>query len=139
VAGDGTAVIERRQRRGGIRKAWLVLALIPVFLTFGVPRWFAGDAGPASAPTAAGFASLCREHGGTPVTARATGTTAAAESFCTVRYGGRVYRMDAITAHGFDADTAHFQRAGCEQEQRTAGRGEAFVYHPTTGVCEHRS
>jgi hypothetical protein len=47
--------------------------------------------------------------------------------------------MDAITPHGFDADTAQFQRAGCEQAQHTAARGETFVYHPTTGVCEHRS
>jgi len=139
VGADGTAAIERRRRKGGFRKGWLILALIPVFLTFGVPKWFAGDSGPANAPTAASFTSLCRQHGGTPASAPAPGTTAGAQQFCTVRYGGRVYRMDAITAHGFDADTAHFQRAGCELEQRTAGRGEAFVYHPATGVCEHRS
>jgi hypothetical protein len=117
----------------------LVLALVPVFLALGVPRWLAHDARPAGARTAAGFTQLCRQHGGTPVTAPATGTTAAAEPFCTVRYGGRVYRMDAITSSGFDADTARFQRAGCEEEQRAAGRRQTFVYHPATGVCEHRS
>jgi hypothetical protein len=117
----------------------LILALVPVFLTFGVPRWFAGDAPPVAPPTAASFTKLCREHGGTPATTPGTGASAAPQRFCTVQYGGRVYRMDAITPNGFDADTARFQRAGCEQEQRTAGRRLSFVYHPTTGVCEHRS
>jgi hypothetical protein len=139
VAGDGTAAIRRRQRKGTVRKGWWILALVPVFLTFGVPRWFAGDAPPAATPTAASFTKLCREHGGTPATTPGTGTAAAAQRFCTVQYGGRVYRMDAITPNGFDADTARFQRAGCEQEQRAAARRRTFVYHPTTGVCEHRS
>jgi hypothetical protein len=139
VAAEATPT-RGRQRHGGFRKAWLVLALVPVFITFGVPRWLAGDDQPASTtPTAASFTKLCREHGGTPATAPATGTAAAPQPFCTVKYGGRVYRMDAITPHGFDTDTARFQRAGCEQERHTAGRGETFVYHPTTGVCERRS
>jgi hypothetical protein len=60
---------------------------------------------------------------------------------CTVRYGDNVYRMDAVTPSGFDQDTAGFQRQGCEEAQReakAAGRGRTFVYHPDTGVCEHR-
>jgi len=138
VAGDVTAGMPQRQRRG-IRRRWIVLALVPVFLSFGVPRWFAGDERPAGSHTTAGFATLCRAHGGTPVDAGAAGTAAAPQEFCTVRYGGRVYRMDAITPNGFDQDTAAFQRQGCEQEQRTSGRPRSFVYHPRTGVCEHRS
>ena len=133
MAGEATAAMPQRQR-GGIRRAWIVLALVPVFLTFGVPRWFAGDDRPAGSHTEAGFATLCRQHGGTPAGGGATG-----QEFCTVRYGGRVYRMDAITPNGFDQDTAAFQRQGCEQEQRTSGRPRAFVFHRDTGVCEHRS
>jgi hypothetical protein len=133
VAAEATAPVPQR-RRGGIRRAWIVLALVPVFLSFGVPRWFAGDDRPAGSHTEAGFAKLCRQHGGTPAGGGATG-----QEFCTVRYGGRVYRMDAITANGFDRDTAAFQRQGCEQEQRTSGRPQAFVFHRDTGVCEHRS
>jgi hypothetical protein len=139
VAAEATP-IQGRHRHRSFRKAWLVLALVPVFITFGVPRWLAGNDRPATGiPTAASFTKLCREHGGTPAAAPGTGTAAAPQRFCTVRYGGEVYRMDAITPHGFDTDTAHFQRAGCVQAQHTAGRGESFVYHPTTGVCEHRS
>jgi hypothetical protein len=120
------------------RKAWLVAAFVVVFLTFGVPRWLAGDNQPAGTPTASDFTKLCREHGGTPRTAPATGTAAPAQQFCTVRYGGRDYRMDAITPYGFDQDTAKFQRQGCEQAQAAAGRRGTFVYHAATGVCEHR-
>jgi hypothetical protein len=138
VAGEATAGMPRRQGRG-IRRRWIVLALIPVFLSFGVPRWFAGDDRPAGSHTEAGFAKLCRQHGGTLAGGGATGTAAAPQQFCTVRYGGRVYRMDAITPTGFDQDTAGFQRQGCEQEQRTSGRPRAFVFHADTGVCEHRS
>jgi hypothetical protein len=138
VAGDATAAMAR-ERRSGIRRRWIVLALVPVFLSFGVPRWFADDDRPAGSHTAAGFATLCHAHGGTVAGGSATGTAAAPQQFCTVRYGGRVYRMDAITPNGFDQDTAAFQRQGCEQEQRTSGRPRSFVYHPETGVCEHRS
>jgi hypothetical protein len=138
MAGDATAPMPRRQR-SGLRRGWIVLALVPVFLSVGVPRWFAGDDRPAGSHTEAGFAKLCRQHGGTPAGGGATGTAAAPQQFCTVRYGGRVYRMDAITPSGFDQDTAAFQRQGCEQEQRTSGHPRAFVFHPETGVCEHGS
>ena len=60
---------------------------------------------------------------------------------CTVRYGRQAYLMDAITRDGFDEDTARYQRQGCEEAQRTLtarGRRQAFIYHPVTGVCEHR-
>jgi hypothetical protein len=125
--------------RNRARKVYLLGALVVLFLTLGVPRFLGSDPAPVDSHTAANLSKLCRDHGGTPVTAPVTGTTAAAETFCTVRYGGRVYRMDAITSNGFDADTARFQRAGCEEEQRGAGPRQTFVYHPTTGVCEHRS
>jgi hypothetical protein len=132
---SGRAVPERRQVSMPVRKAALVVAFIAVFLTVGVPRWLAHDAAPTGAHTAADFASLCRAHGGTP-----QGSTGA-EPFCTVRYGGTVYRMDAITPNGFDRDTAAFQRQGCEQaasEGRALHGGRTFVYHSDTGVCEHR-
>jgi hypothetical protein len=47
--------------------------------------------------------------------------------------------MDAITPHGFDEDTARYQRLGCEEARGEQRRSRhAFVYHPTTGVCERR-
>jgi hypothetical protein len=116
---------------------------VVVFLTVGVPRWLAGDHAPIALRSAASFARLCREHGGTPATTPGPGSTGA-QSLCTVRYGQRVYRMDAITPDGFDEDTARFQRQGCLQanrEQRSLtgpGHRPRFIYHPTTGVCEHR-
>jgi hypothetical protein len=129
-------------RLGGVRKAALVLLFVGVFLTVGVPRWLAQDAAPAGTDADASFATLCRDHGGTPRTA--PGSSPSAQAFCTVRYGGRVYRMDAITPDGFDADTASFQRQGCEEADRQAKAATAdrarpsFVYHPQTGVCERR-
>jgi hypothetical protein len=127
-------------RLGAVRKAALMLVFIGVFLTVGMPRWLGQDAGPAANADAT-FAKLCRDHGGTPRTAPGSGVSA--QPFCTVRYGGRLYRMDAITPDGFDADTASFQRQGCVEAARqaatTAGGGRpSFVYHPETGVCERR-
>ena len=75
------------------------------------------------------FARLCRDHGGTP----------SAHNLCTARYGERAYRMDAITPHGFDEDTARYQRQGCEEAQRERSTEQVYVYHPTTGVCERRN
>lgn len=138
MTGDGAAVVRRRQLSVSSRKMWLGLACVVVFLTFGVPRWLAGDDHGVGTPTASDFTKLCREHGGTPRTAPATGTTSGSQQFCTVRYGGRDYRMDAITARGFDQDTAKFQRQGCEEAQAAPGRRGTFVFHPATGVCEHR-
>jgi hypothetical protein len=126
----------RAQRTAVARRWWLVLIFVGVFLTLGVPRWLqGGDAAPAGSHTAGSFGNLCRAHGGTPH----GGTATNRQTVCTVRYGARVYRMDAITPHGFDADTAHYQRQGCEQAQRAqTGRSRpSFIYHPATGVCEH--
>jgi hypothetical protein len=124
-------------------KALVVLAFVAVFLTIGLPRFLAGDNGPAGSNADANFTKICREHGGTPKTTPAAGPASPAQRRCTVRYGGRVYLMDAITPTGFDADTARFQRQGCEQarsEQSGAHRRrrESFIYHPDTGVCERR-
>ena len=106
------------------RRGWFLAALVVAFLTLGVPRWLAGDVARSVPDPGAAFAKVCRAHGGTPGT----------RERCAVRYGGRVYLMDAISADGFDEDTARYQRMGCEQ-----GRPRhAFVYHPATGVCEHR-
>ena len=137
MAGDGGAVVQRRQLTLPSRKVLLVVALVAVFLTLGLPRFLASDQQGISSPTAAGFTKLCRQHGGTPHASPA-GTAAAGQQFCTVRYGTTVYRMDAITPRGFDQDTAQFQRQGCEQAQGEAGHRGAFVYHPQTGVCEHQ-
>ena len=121
------------------RKLCLLALLAVAFLPFGVPRWLAGDVEPASSHAASRLSTLCREHGGTPR------TTAGARSLCTVRYGGQDYVMDAITTAGFDEDTARFQRQGCDEARRgerastaSPGRRRPFIYHPTTGVCEHR-
>ena len=135
----GAEVVSRRAPLGGFaRRTWLLLVVVVVFLTFGVPRWLAGDVGQTGSHGAVSFTKLCREHGGTPAR-NATGPR------CTVRYGRQVYLMDAITPAGFDEDTAHYQRQGCELANREEGsltapghRRRAFVYHPLTGVCERR-
>jgi hypothetical protein len=99
-----------------------------VFLTVGVPRWLTGDDAPVPTHTNT-FARLCRDHGG----------RTAAHNICTVRYGERVYRMDAISPHGVDEDAARYQRQGCEEAQREQPTEHVYIYHRTTGVCERRS
>jgi hypothetical protein len=138
------AMSRRRQLVGVLRRSWLLLVLVAVFLTFGMPRWLAGDAEPTGSNGGADIGKLCRDHGGTLASSVGSGT-GTAQRFCTVRYGGTVYRMDAITPAGFDADTARFQRQGCveaaRQQKGLTGSGSpqrTFVYHPATGVCEHR-
>jgi hypothetical protein len=139
----------RRSARGptrsriAARSGGLALALTAVFLTVGLPRWLAGDVDAAPGHARVDFAELCREHGGTPRPAPGSGGKA---QVCTVRYGQHVYLMDAITSRGFDGETARFQRQGCEEEASLTGqgstaaklRGQAFIYHPDSGVCEHR-
>jgi hypothetical protein len=122
-----------------------VAALIAVFLTFGVPRWLAGDVAPDDSSGDVRFAKVCRGHGGTLTAQPGSRAKTATRRLCTVRYGGHVYVMDAITPGGFDEDTARFQRQGCDEARRqqraSAGPGaqrRSFVYHPATGVCEHR-
>ena len=141
---DRRTVSRRLRLDSTARNGVLVLLFVGVFLTIGVPRWLAGDHGPASSNGDASFAKLCRDHGGTPKATPASGT-AAAQQVCTVRYGKNVYRMDTVTPNGFDEDTAAFQRQGCEEARRaekaataSGDRRRTFVYHPDTGVCEHR-
>jgi hypothetical protein len=121
---------------GTARRAAIVVAAVAVFLTFGLPRWLQHDDGTGKSDPAATFAKVCRDHGGTLVPPAAAG----GQRRCTVRYGNTVYLMDAVTPTGFDEDTAGFQKQGCEQARRDAPPGQrtVFVYHPTTGVCEHR-
>jgi hypothetical protein len=136
--------VSRRRPLGGTAlKAILVLVFVALFLTVGVPRWLSDDAplrGPGGGDS--NFATVCRDHGGTPAAPGAgTGGT---DQRCTVRYGGRVYLMDAITPKGFDEDTARFQRQGCEEAERqerastSPGPRRRFIYHADTGVCERR-
>jgi hypothetical protein len=137
--------VSRRTPSGGTAlKVILVLVFVVVFLTVGVPRWLSDDAPlVGSGGDDSNFAKVCRDHGGTPATAPANGT-GASQHRCTVRYGGRVYLMDAITPKGFDEDTARFQRQGCEEAERqerastATGRRRSFVYHRDTGVGERR-
>jgi hypothetical protein len=117
------------------RKAGLVLVLaVVIVLVFGVPRWFEGGAPPEGSDANVSLSKVCREHGG----------TITAQRYCAVRYGRRVYRMDAITPRGFDEETARFQRQGCEEANRrqpssaAPGQRPSFVYHPISGVCERR-
>ena len=138
----GTAVTGRRMLGAGVRNGLLVLGLVAVFLTFGLPRWLAGDDAHVATRSDSSFAALCRAHGGTTVLPSPSGPTGG-QPFCTVRYGPHVYRMDAITPAGFDDDTARFQRQGCQlANQRDTGSGKrrwTYVYHPRTGVCERRA
>lgn len=129
----------RSTRLGGAgRRAAIAAVAVGVFLTLGLPRWLQHDGGSKASSPAATFAKVCRAHGGTLASPAAAG----GQKRCTVTYGGTVYLMDAITTTGFDEDTAAFQRQGCEQarsEESTSGSARrTFVYHPTTGVCEHR-
>ena len=116
-----------------VRRAAIVVVAVAVFLTLGLPRWLQHDDGSGTSDPAATFAKVCHDHGGT---LGASG----GQQRCSVRYGGTVYLMDAVTPNGFDEDTAGFQKQGCEQARRDAAPGQrtVFVYHPTTGVCEHR-
>ena len=114
-----------RLPRRGVLVALAALVLVP----FGVPRVLAGD---PDVDAGAGLAHLCREHGGTPATTRGG-------PVCTVRYGARTYRMDAITRRGFDEDTADYQRRGCILSQAGADvRPGSYFFHADTGVCEAR-
>ena len=114
------------------RRGALVLALAVFLVPFGVPRVLDRATAPKTSRAGAGFAALCRNHGGTPTAA------GSAQPACSVRYGRRVYRMDAITPRGFDEDSARFQRQGCAIARASGGRGETFVFHPVTGICERR-
>lgn len=125
-------------RGAAARRGALVLALAVLLVPFGVPRVFDSDPAPKSLQAAASFATLCRDHGGTPQAAARPARRA-----CVVRYGPRIYRMDAITSTGFDEDAARFQRQGCADARHRAlrvsgGRSVRFVFHPVTGVCERR-
>lgn len=130
----------RKHRALGMRRGWLMLGLAVAIIPFGVPKWLNGNVPATDAHADANFATLCRDHGGTPATPSLTGKQ---PRRCTVRYGGRVYVMDAITPAGFDADAARWERLGCEtarRQQRAAGtrRRSRIVYHANTGVCERR-
>jgi hypothetical protein len=127
------------------RKGGLLLLLSVALLPFGVPRWLNHDGAPVSSHADGDLSTLCLAHGGTPRTAPVPGTTTKARGFCTVRYGRHDYLMDAITAAGFDIDTARYQRQGCDEARRqeravnASRRGRrSFIYHPATGVCERR-
>jgi hypothetical protein len=139
------ALSRREQLFNAARKGSLILGLVVVFLTFGLPRGLDRDVSPVGLDPDAAFSKVCREHGGTPTRRPSTGTRPTPERSCTVRYGRRVYLMDAITPDGFDTDTARFQRQGCEESGRQqradtapGHRRSSFVYHPSTGVCERR-
>jgi hypothetical protein len=126
-----------------VRKSGVILVVALLFLPFGVPRWIAGDGASAGSDAAATFGKLCRDHGGTPRRPPGSVTRAQPQRACTVRYGGHVYVMDAITPDGFDEDTARYQRQGCDEARRAQRasparwhRRQSFIYHPTTGVCE---
>jgi len=124
----------RRGLLGGAgRRAVLGVLAVAAFLTIGLPRWLQHDTRPVVSGSAATFAKVCRSHGGTLA-------VAAGQQRCTVTYGGEKYLMDAVTPNGFDEDTAGFQRQGCDQARRDepAGSSRVFVFHPDTGVCEHR-
>jgi hypothetical protein len=117
------------------RKGALVAVLAVVFLPFGVPRWLEHDTPQARSHAQARLARLCRSRGG----------TLGAQGHCTIRYGRHLYLMDAVTPAGFDEDTARYQRQGCAEARSgeqaggaSRSRRPSFVYHPATGVCEHR-
>jgi hypothetical protein len=140
VGAPETEEEEQPAKRGPLAanapKLALVAVFVALFLTVGVPRFLAGDTGPQGSSTP-DFETLCRDHGGTPQTAENQPVR------CTVKYGNRVYVMDAITPDGFDEDTARFQRTGCEQAaqqelEQPPGQRRRFVYHADTGVCERR-
>jgi hypothetical protein len=126
------------------RRAWLLPVLLIAFLTLGLPQWLVGGGGPDAPNTEEAFVNLCRAHGGSPTKKARSAANPTARHLCVVRYADRVYVMDAVTPHGWDQDTARYQRVGCEQARRRQGADASrksrptFVYRPTTGVCEQR-
>jgi hypothetical protein len=124
------AMTARRSRVPGRlwRRAALVALAALVLVPLGVPRVLPGDPG---ADAGVALARLCRAHGGTPAATQGG-------PVCTVRYGARTYRMDAITRRGFDDDTAAYQQRGCVVAQAAAPRPRSFIFHADTGVCEAR-
>jgi hypothetical protein len=122
-------------RGAAARRGALTLALGVLLIPLGVPRVLDRSRTPTKSQEAASFAASCRKHGGSTTTT----TAGPARRACVVRYGRRVYRMDAITPAGFDQDAARFQRRGCLEARHGAGGGGVrFIFHPTTGVCERR-
>ena len=123
------------------RRGALTLTLAVLLIPLGVPRVLDRARTPTKSQAAARFAAVCRNHGGS--TTKTTTTAGLALRACVVRYGRRVYRMDAITPAGFDEDAARFQHRGCLEARRqgrreSGGGGVRFIFHPTTGVCERR-
>jgi hypothetical protein len=124
-------------RRGRVRQFGLLLILAVALVPLGVPRGLAGRGDADRRSPRVDVSAMCLAHGGMPAPA-----PAGPRSACTVRYGDRTYRMDAITPAGFDADAARFQRQGCAVARRAqaaeTGTGPVFVFHADTGVCERR-
>jgi hypothetical protein len=140
AVGDGAS--RRPRLRTIARRAWPLPVLVAAFLTLGLPSWLVGGGGPDVSRGEIVFANLCRDRGGTLTTARVPGGER--RQLCTVRYGDRVYPMDAVTPEGWSERSAALERSGCAQALRrarsTAGgeRRPVFVFHETTGVCERR-
>ena len=76
------------------RRGALVLALAVFLVPFGVPRVLDRASAPKTSRAGAGFAALCRDHGGTP-TAAATALIHEIEGMPRDRYAGPVGWMDA--------------------------------------------
>ena len=98
------------------RARWLLLVLL--FLLVGLPRWLESD-GSTTVDARESFSTICRDHGGRPAV---TGTASTVRRVCLVRYGRRVYRMDAVTPDGFDADAAHSSAWAASRRDGWRGR-----------------
>jgi hypothetical protein len=102
--------------------------------------------GEALTPTDKRFATVCRDHGGTPTFAPGSGDYVKDARDCTVEYGGDDYEMYAVHPEGFSAREAEGARRACvllaRQKRIDAGRDAAavgstrVVWHPRSGICE---
>ena len=98
------------------------------------------------------FATVCREHGGTPSFAPGSGDYVKDFRGCEIEYGGSSYEMYAVHPEGFGVREAAQARRACTLLARqrradaavAAARGEAHagavgvVWHPRSGICESR-
>jgi hypothetical protein len=119
----------------------LVVVAVVVVAELAVPRLTRTAADETPADRA--FATVCREHGGTPKLAPGSGDYVKDGRSCEIRYGGFAYEMYAVHPEGFSereaADAHRACRVQAAQERRDpGGAGVRFVWHARSGICERR-
>jgi hypothetical protein len=119
----------------------LAVVAVAVLLVVLVQR----SSGEELTPTDRAFATVCRDHGGTPTFAPGSGDYVKDARGCTIEYGGDDYEMYAVHPEGFSAREAAQARRACtllaRQKREEAARGDnvgsvRVVWHPRSAICE---